>query len=374
MKIALNTRFLIKNKLEGIGMYTHEIVRRIVQSMPEHQFYLLFDRIHDASFIYAENCTPIEIFPPARHPFLWYWWFEKSIPRYLKQHSIDVFFSPDGFCSLSTDVPQLLTIHDLGFEHYPQHTPFLVQQYYRHFTPKFCQKAAQILSVSEFTKQDIVQQYSIKPEKIEVIYNGFDTTWMHEKSEPIPSAYLKTLNQRPYFIFVGAIHPRKNVLQILKSFEQFKATTTYTHQLVLIGRDAWMNKELNNYIAQMHAKNDVIRIDAIDRISLLHIFKNATALVYPSWFEGFGIPLIEAMNLGVPIITSNVSAMPEIAANAALYAQPSNTDELCNALKSITEDTVLRNTLIKNGKENATRFNWDVSTEKVVHLLQQYQR
>lgn len=373
MKIAINTRFLLKNKLEGIGMYTHEIVRRVVQFMPEHQFYFLFDRKHDASFIYADNCTPIEIFPPARHPFLWYWWFEKSVPRYLKQHSIDVFFSPDGFCSLSTDAPQLLTIHDLGFEHYRQHTPFLVQQYYRHFTPKYCQKAAKILSVSEFTKQDIIQQYHIQPEKIEVVYNGFDAIGIDEKPNSIPSTYINRCSQQPYFIFVGAIHPRKNVLQILKSFEQFKASTAYTHQLVLIGRDAWMNNELNQYLEQMHYKNDVIKIDVIDRISLLHIFKNATALVYPSWFEGFGIPLIEAMNLGVPIITSNVSALPEIAANAALYVHPSNTDELCNALKKITEDTTLRDTLIKNGKVNAARFNWDTSAKKVVQLLQQYQ-
>ena len=115
MKIAVNTRFLIKNKLEGIGIYTHEILKKLVHLMPQHTFYFLFDRAYSNEFIFADNVVPIVVSPPARHPMLWYWWFEKSIPKVLHQHKIDLFFSPDGFCSLHTNVPQLLTIHDIGF-------------------------------------------------------------------------------------------------------------------------------------------------------------------------------------------------------------------------------------------------------------------
>lgn len=189
MRIAVNTRFLLPYQLEGIGIYTQEIFKRVVKQMPEHDFYFLFDRPFSDEFIFAKNVTPIVVSPPARHPFLWYWWFEKSIPKILKKHQIDLFISPDGYCSLSTDIPQILTIHDLGFEHFPEHTPFLVRNYYRYFTPKFCAKASKILAVSEFTKNDIVAKYGIDKSKIDVVYNGFDSS----KQSIVSSTQTETL-------------------------------------------------------------------------------------------------------------------------------------------------------------------------------------
>ena len=171
MRIAINTRFLLSGKLEGIGMYTQEIFKRVVQQMPEHEFYFLFDRPFSDEFIFAKNVIPLVVSPPARHPFLWYWWFEKSIPKILKKHKIDLFISPDGYCSLNTTIPQILTIHDLGFEHFPMHVPFLVRNYYQYFTPKYCEKSAKILAVSQFTKNDIVEKYGIAASKIDVVYN-----------------------------------------------------------------------------------------------------------------------------------------------------------------------------------------------------------
>ena len=165
MKIAVNTRFLLSGKLEGIGIYTQEIFKRVVQLMPEHEFFFLFDRAYSSAFIFEKNVTPIVVHPPARHPFLWYWWFGKSIPKVLQENNIDVFISPDGFASLNTSVPQIITIHDLGFEHFPEHVPFLVRKFYRYFTPKYCEKAAKILAVSEYTKQDIISTYNIETKK-----------------------------------------------------------------------------------------------------------------------------------------------------------------------------------------------------------------
>ena len=181
MRIAVNTRFLLKDKLEGIGIYTQEIFMRVVQLMPEHEFYFLFDRPYDESFVFAKNVIPIVVSPPARHPFLWYLWLEKAIPKILKKHKIDLFISPDGYASLNTYVPQILTIHDLAFEHYKEHTPFLVYQYYKYFVPKFCKKATKILAVSEFTKQDVIKRYNIEEQKIEVVYNGFE--WRYKRQE-----------------------------------------------------------------------------------------------------------------------------------------------------------------------------------------------
>lgn len=366
MKIAINTRFLLHEKLEGIGIYTQEIFKRVVQLMPEHQFYFLFDRAFDDAFIYSNNVTAVVVSPPARHPFLWYWWFERSIPKVLKEYQIDLFISPDGYASLNTNVPQIITIHDLAFEHYKEHTPFLVYQYYKYFVPKFCKKASKIMAVSEFTKQDIINRYKIDSNKINVIYNGFEN-----KNETIlnPTSQSSKLKAHNYFIFIGAVHPRKNVLGILKAYEHFRATFLQKYKLVIIGRKAWMNNELESFYNQMQFKNDVVWIEKIERNNLLQILQHAFALVYPSFFEGFGIPIIEAMSYGVPVITSNVSCMPEIAGNAAILINPSNTNEIANAMNELIINNKLYSNLKEKGKIRAQDFNWNTSAKKVVDTI-----
>lgn len=366
MKIAVNTRFLLKDKLEGIGIYTQEIFKRVVTLMPEHEFYFLFDRPFSDEFIFAKNITPVVILPPARHPFLWYWWFEKSVPKFLKENNIDVFISPDGYASLTTDIPQIITIHDLGFEHFPKHVPFLVRKYYQYFTPKFCKKATKILAVSEFTKQDIVAHYGIDEKKIEITYNGFeiDLNTINESDNT-----LNEFKRPPYFIFVGAVHPRKNVLGLLKAFELFKTNSSANHMLLIIGRKAWMNDELEQFLNQMKFKDSILWLSNVDRKEVLQLMQNAFALVYPSFFEGFGIPIIEAMSLGVPVITSNISSMPEVAVNAAVLINPNNTDEIANAMNLLVQDSYLRTDLITKGKLRAQDFDWNVSASKVVDVI-----
>ncbi len=372
MKIAVNTRFLIKDKLEGIGIYTQEIFKRVAALLPQHEFYFLFDRTPSPEFIFSENIHPVVVAPQARHPFLWYWWFEHSIPKALKALDADVFMSTDGYASLKTAVPQIITIHDLGFEHYPMHTPFLVRNYYRHYTPKFCRKAEKILAVSAFTKNDIIGQYHIDGDKIEVVYNGVENIGV--SGTPSDIKHIKSqyhLKDTPYFMFIGAVHPRKNVLQLLKAFELLKSDLLSNHQLVIVGRNAWMNLEVENYFQQMSCKQDVIWIEQIERGQLMNLLKDAFAFVFPSLFEGFGIPVIEAMQLGVPVITSNTSSMPEVAGDAAILADPNSAVAIKKAMQLIISDTSLRENLIEKGRKRAELFSWDISAQKVVDIIQE---
>ena len=374
MKIAVNTRFLLKDKLEGIGIYTQEIFSRVVQLMPEHEFYFLFDRPFSEEFIFAKNITPLIVSPPARHPFLWYWWFEKSIPKVLKENNIDLFISPDGYASLNTFVPQIITIHDLGFEHFPEHVPYLVRKFYRYFTPKYCQKAAKVMAVSAYTKQDIISTYNIEAQKIDVVYNGFELENQESRVKGQDAEKQILTSEIPYFIFVGAVHPRKNVLGLLEAFELFKGFFSHQHKLVIVGRKAWMNDELENFYSKMKFKNDVIWIEKIERTDLLELMQHAYGLVYTSLFEGFGIPILEAMTLGLPVICSNTSSMPEVAGNAALLVQPTNASEIAAAMNELIINDELRNDLIAKGKLRAIHFNWNISAEKVVGIIKSYQK
>jgi glycosyltransferase involved in cell wall biosynthesis len=373
MKIAVNTRFLLKNKLEGIGIYTQEIFKRVVKLLPQHEFYFLFDRNFDREFIFAENVTPVIVSPYARHPVLWYWWFERAVPKILKENDIELFISPDGYGSLHIDIPQMITVHDLAFEHYVKHTPFLVNNYYRYFVPEYCRKADKILAVSEFTKQDIISSYKIDAQKIEVVHNGTDESIFSFRHDAhILSNY--HLKEKEYFIFIGAVHPRKNVLGLLQAFEHFKNTYQHPHRLVIVGRKAWMNKELESFYAGMQHKNDVTWIEKTDRSHLFEILSHAFALVYPSFFEGFGIPIIEAMSAGIPVITSNLSSMPEVAGNAAILVNPKDIDEISTAMNQLVMSNDLYKELIEKGKLRSKDFSWDTSAKKVAEIIQRYQK
>jgi glycosyltransferase involved in cell wall biosynthesis len=157
MKIAVNTRLLLKDKLEGIGWVAYETLRRMVASHPEVEFYFLFDREPDPMFLFADNVKPVVLFPQARHPFLFIWFFEFSVTKALKKIKPDLFFSPDGYLSLRSDVPQVTQFHDLNFEHFPKDMPKIHLWHYKTFFPRFARKAKRIVTVSEFSKQDIVE-------------------------------------------------------------------------------------------------------------------------------------------------------------------------------------------------------------------------
>ncbi len=222
MKIAVNTRLLLKNKLEGIGWFTYESLKRIVEWYPEHEFYFIFDRKYSEEFIFAENVHPIVIGPPARHPILIYWWYEFSLPGVLKRIDPDIFISPDAFLSLRSKVKDLIVIHDINFEHFPEHMPFKYRYYYKYFTPKFVKKAKRVATVSNYSKKDITNQYHIDADKVDVLYNGTNSLFVPISEEEKRNVRDKYSNGCKYFVFVGAFNPRKNLQNIFTAFDKFK--------------------------------------------------------------------------------------------------------------------------------------------------------
>jgi glycosyltransferase involved in cell wall biosynthesis len=363
--IAVNTRFLIKNKLEGIGLFTAESLKRIVANHPEIDFYFLFDRAYDAEFVFAPNVKPVVLFPQARHPFLWYWWFEISVKRWLNKHQPDLFLSTDGYACLGTNVPQVLVMHDLSFEHFKDHTPFLTAKYYQYFMPRFAAKAAGIATVSEFSKQDIVKQYGIVADKIEVVYNGSKEVYRPVAEEVKQQVRTKLTGGKDYFIYVGSIHPRKNVKNLLLAFEQFKQQTNSDFKLLIVGRKAWDYEDVDAAYANMQFSSDVIFAGHVPPQDLSNIMASAYAMVYVSLFEGFGIPIIEAMSCDVPVITSNTTSMPEAAGDAALLVNPASVAEIAHAMQQMFSAPELRNRLIVKGREQLKKFSWKLTAEKL---------
>lgn len=369
MLIAVNTRFLLSNKLEGIGRFTFETLSRITRKYPEHRFLFFFDRPHSPEFIFGDNVIPVNLFPPARHPFLYMWWFEWSVARALRKYKPDVFLSTDGFLSLNTKVPSVPVIHDLAFIHYPQGIDRITLKYYHFFFPKFARKATQIVAVSNYTKQDIVKQYHIEPQKIDVVYNapakGFVPLADDEKTK-VKQQYT---NGHNYFVYVGALHPRKNIGTLLKAFDAFKQQTTSDIKLVIVGRKAWLTKEIEAAYEQMQHKHEVIFTGRVPEEDLYRITAAAHCMVYIPLFEGFGLPLVEAMACDVPAITSNVSSMPEVSGDAALLIDPLSVEQVKDAMIKITTDKALFQKLTLAAQKRKHAFSWDNSAEQLWQTL-----
>jgi len=367
VRIVVNTRFLLKNRLEGIGRFTYETCKLLTQSHPEHDFVFVFDRKYDDSFIFSDNITPVVVAPQARHPILWYLWFEWSIPQVLKKYKADIFLSPDGYLSIGTSVPQLPVMHDLAFIHRPNDIGALVRKYYNYYFPKFAHKATRIATVSEFSKNDIAKQYSINPQKIDVVYNGASSAFKPTNEEEKTAIRQKITQGKPYFVFVGALQPRKNIVNLLKAFNAFKQSDTKGIQLVIVGRKAWQTEAMDSTFEGLQYKADIVFTGRLSDTDLSATIAAALSLVYIPFFEGFGLPIIEAFKCHTPVITSNVSSMPEVAGNAGLLVNQNSIESICNALKEIANNENLRVSLTQKAIERSDKFTWG----KTANLLWQ---
>lgn len=369
MRIAVNTRLLLKNRLEGIGWFTYETFRRIVVNNPEHTFFFLFDRPFAPEFIFAPNVTPVILSPQSRHPVLWYMWFEHSVSKFLKNNNIDVFFSPDGYLSLSTNVPQVVAIHDINFFHNPDRLPKLAGWYMNHFTPKFVNKAQRIITVSNFSKSDICSSYGIDGGKVDVVYNGVGENFIPLPKSEVEKVRAEVSGGNPYFVFVGAFNPRKNISGLINAFGVFKFRTNSKFKLLIIGEKMFKAKEINQAYKKSAFKEDIILLGRQSRKELQRVVGAASAMVYPSFFEGFGVPLVEAMNCDIPLAVSKTTSLPEVAGDAAIYFDPASVDQIANAMQQLASDQSLCETLVNNGRQQRTKFSWDKSANQLFDII-----
>ncbi len=355
--------------MEGFGWYTYEVTKRLVEQHPEHEFVLFFDRPFDPKFVFGPNATPVVLFPQARHPLLFVWWFNWSITKALKKHKCDVFFSPDGYLSLRTEVPQIPVIHDLNFEYHPEDLQRKHRNYYRKYFPKFAKKAAHILTVSEYSKQDIVKLYKVPEDQITVSWNGAADGFVPLKNEEIQEVRKQYSNGKPYFIFVGSLHPRKNLKTLLKAFAKF-AESNQEIDLLIVGKNLWKNASESLSGDVLKIQNRIHFTGHVSFHELTKITGSAFALTYIPYFEGFGIPLVEAMKCGLPIIAGNRTSLPEVAGDAAIYVDPMNAEEVAAKMQNLATNEELYREMSGKSLERAPLFSWDNTAEGVWKVIE----
>lgn len=370
MRIAVNTRLLVKGKMDGIGWFTYETVRRMVKSHPEHTFYLLFDRRPDPLFRFADNAIPVVLCPPARHPILWWIFFEISVSMALRRYHVDLYLSPDGFIPLHSNVPSLAVIHDINFEHSTDNLRPSHQRYMTHFFPRFAKKATRIATVSQYSKNDIATTYGIDSMKIDVVYDGAHSMYRPHSEQEKSAVRSQFTGGKPYLIFISTILKRKNLANLLLAFDRVKDMDTTGLKLIVVGSRVWWKDELAKAYDQMKHREDVIMPGHVAPEELSALLSAAEALVYPSYFEGFGIPILEAMYAETAVIASRTTSMPEVGGDAVRYINPADPEDIAHAINDLMNKET-QNDFIEKGRQQRRRFSWDITADLLWQSMMQ---
>lgn len=359
VKIAVNTRLVVKEKMDGIGWFTLETMSRIAQNHPEHTFCFLFDRKPNPSFQFSENVIPVVVQPITRLPALLKFWNSVSVPLILKKLKPDLYLSPDGFLPPNPSAKAMVVIHDLNFEHFPEFIPKQYRAFYHKWVRRSASAASKILTVSQFSKDDIVGTFQIEPEKIDVVYSGLNRFIEPPSNQQLTLAKQTYGLDQPYFIVPGTLHPRKNIHGTIRAFSRFRQSSNTSHKLVFAGNKKGMTPDMRRAFNESQVKNDIIFTGRITDSVMNSLIWGADALLFMSLYEGFGLPLLEAAAAGIPAITSSASSMPEIADGTALLVDPLNVEEMANAMARIVHDRFLRHQLVSASASLTDRYSWD---------------
>lgn len=371
MRIAINTRFSNYAYEEGYGRFTREISGRLAMASDADEYLFIYDRALREDLPDNPRRSAHVLGPPARHPLLWKFWYDVRLPAFLRKHRVDVFLSPDGLCSLRTKVPQVMVIHDLAFLHFPAFLPVWQQKYLAWHTPACIRKAAKVITVSEHSRSDILRHYPFAEGKVEVVHNAADPVYQPIDWDERQLAMDRHADGCAYFLVVGSIHPRKNLINLLKGFSIFKKRQRSNMKLVITGRMAWQHGDFEEMLSRYAYRSDVRLTGYLPAEEMPTLVGGAYALVYPSLWEGFGIPVLEAMQAGVPVLCSGNSSLPEVAGEAGLFFDPLQPEDIAAQLSRVYKDEPGRSEMIRRGLERASAFRWDDSARRVSEIMRE---
>lgn len=290
----------------------------------------------------------------------------------LKRRPVDVLhvqYTAPPFCS----VPVVATIHDLAFEHMPETFTRRGSFQLKLTVRRTAQRAVRIATVSEYSRQDLLRTYKLPPEKVAVTYNGIESHFTTQaESNEAEDVRQRFGISRDYLLAVGSLQPRKNLIRLIRAYAKLRSENeNFTPQLVIVGRKLWLADGIFAEVRKQTWAHDVILTGYASDQDLPKLYRQATAFVYPSLFEGFGLPPVEAMACGTPVVTSNVSSLPEVTGEAALLIDPLDQSAIESALLEIMNDQSLRAQLREQGIEQAKKFTWRATAEKTLQLYQE---
>jgi glycosyltransferase involved in cell wall biosynthesis len=368
IKIGIDVRELQEGIMTGIGRYLLSFLKYATKFKPEWKF-VLFGNQHTSVNFSSNNLSKILI-----NEKVTFWWDQVILPLTLKKEKIDLFFSPYYKTTLISPCKVVITIHDLiPFQsNLPQESnnPLYINLR-KGLNNLMAKRADLIIAVSNNSKKDIIRLFNLMEEKIKVVYNGIE-----ERFYPIKDmAALRIIRKiyripKDYILYVGNLKPHKNVSGLIKAYNMLPPNLKSKFQLVIVGKQDKNFCGLFNLCKELRITDKVIFIDFVKDNDLPALYSSATVFVFSSFYEGFGLPVLEAMACGVPVTTSSVSSLPEIVDDAAILVNPYNLNEIAQAMRELLTDSSLREKLINKGLMQAKNFSWDRSVKGIINVME----
>lgn len=360
--------------------YTINLLVRILEMDKKNKYVLFFNSWKGSQFDFSpfkkySNVTLRRFRIPNKALNFLFWYF--GWPHIDKMAGgADLVFMPNIiFGAVSRKTKLILTIHDLSYERYPEYFSIKRRLWHMFINPKkMCRKADGIIAVSESTREDIISLYKIKPEKIQTIHSAADKKFRVIDRNNSKLLEIKEKYDLPFkfILYLGTIEPRKNIISLIRAFnclQKDEQTELSSYKLVIAGTRGWLCESIFKEINNSPAKDKIIITDFIADKDKEYVYNLASLFVYPSFFEGFGFPPLEAMQCGVPVIASNNSSLPEIVGSSGIMTDPDKPEELYQAMKEILLSRELKERLIKKGLEKTKRFNWEKAARMTLELI-----
>ncbi|KKP95107.1 MAG: mannosyltransferase B-like protein [Candidatus Moranbacteria bacterium GW2011_GWE1_36_7] len=383
MRIGIDIRCLSDGKRTGVEEYTINLLENLFELDKKNQYILFLNSYNDSHFderifSHFKNVSVKRFNYPNKLLNLCFWYLRwPHVDKMLG--GVDLFFMPNiNFVALSAKTKLILTIHDLSWEIFSE-TFSLKRRAWHHFiNPRsLCRQADHIIAVSDSSRNDIVDRYKISVQKVERIYNGIsDEIIKLDRNDPklieVKERYHLPFN---FIFYLGTIEPRKNIPAIVKAFDQLKSIGSPNlekYKLVIAGGMGWKIGDILDTMRGAKFTKDIIFTSCITNEDKAAVYTLASLFVYPSLFEGFGIPVLEAMRCGVPVITSNCSALPEVVDEGGLMIDPDKPDELYLAMKEILLDRDFANEISSRGQRQSIRFNWRTSARQTLGIFEKF--
>ena len=365
MKIGVDAR-LLSRPLSGIGRYTLEMCKSLskIDGLALHLYSPAPVKPEFFSEISFENYR----FKNLESGILRQLWSETYLPMWARQDDVDVFWGPAHRLPrlLPKSMPCVVTIHDLVWKHAGETMRPLSRKLEQYQMPHAVRMADYVVADSEATALDVAEEFTFAKDKLAIVPLGSSFVGGEEPAQ-LPGELEIDF---PYILFVGTLEPRKNLARLLSAYAALGPDVKAQAKLVIVGAEGWGGVDILETIAQLEMEKNVKLIGYSDDAILTTLYANALFLVMPSLYEGFGLPLVEAMTHGTPVLTANNSSMPEVAGDAGLLVEATDVDAITAGLEQLITDIPLRNRLAANARINARRFDWDRSAQKIAQIFE----
>jgi len=349
MLIGINAMAAFKRPRAGVEEYTYQIIKHLagLEQSQEHRFVLYASQSAQEHFFLPDNFEIRQLKWPL--PM----WTQIRFASEIFFRRPEVLFIPVHILPFSHPKNSVVTIHGLEYEYFPKMYPKKHLTYLRWSTKYAAKNARKIIAVSENTKNDLIKFYRTEPEKIKVVHHGFARYSVSAR----PGA-------KPSILFIGRLEAKKNVCGLIKAFKILKKKYQVPHQLILVGPDGFGCQEIKKEVDK-----NIVLAGYVSSHEKWRLLKKADVFVLPSFYEGFGMPILEAQASGCPVITSNISSMPEVAGKGAVLVDPASPEEISQQIYRLINDQQLRAQVTKDGFQNLERFSWRKSAEETLEVL-----